>query len=237
MFLTSGNRAEVLVRCMRPGVYTLTAGRDPSPFGEPLNTNANSLKQAVVMTLAVTPGRPRAAHLAPCWQPLVPRACRPRFPAYATDLSDAALARAGATAKLSPQQAGFTSPNGVSGRNTRGCSGAVLHAGMAAVRVPHATPRGSCAPLALPLPAGPRLQGQRRGKYRLPASPLRLPAALQRWHPGTSAHSCCPPVPVICRSPSRTLTPTPCSCPWGWSLSGTSRAWPATPCTSTQVRC
>lgn len=114
IFLPSGGRAEVLVRCPRPGVYTLTAGRDPSPFGEPLNTNANSFKQGVVMTLVVTPGRPRAAHLAPCWQPLVPRACRPRFPGYAADLSDANLARVGALDKISLQAAGFTSPMGVS---------------------------------------------------------------------------------------------------------------------------
>ena len=52
IFLTSGNRAELLVRCARPGTYTLTAGRRPSPFG-PGFSNLSWFRQKVVLTLRV----------------------------------------------------------------------------------------------------------------------------------------------------------------------------------------
>ena len=53
IYLTSGNRAELLVRCNQPGTYTLTAGYIPSAMGLPADIDVMSIRQHTVMTLRV----------------------------------------------------------------------------------------------------------------------------------------------------------------------------------------
>lgn len=57
IFLAAGSRGELFVRCARPGRYTLTAGRKPSPFG-PGFGSLSWFVQPVVLTLEVAPARP-----------------------------------------------------------------------------------------------------------------------------------------------------------------------------------
>ena len=125
--LTSGNRAELLVRCINPGNYVLTAGRAPSMMGTWVNTDVNNLVQPVVMHIQVTARSrwERHASYETSW-PLKERVCTPLYPGYAAPLTDANIAKANAQSKVILQPAGFTrnAPgvvgNIVSGRGGRG---------------------------------------------------------------------------------------------------------------------
>jgi len=108
--LTSGNRAELLVRCINPGNYVLTAGRYPSAMGTWVNTDVNNLVQPVVLRLSVT-ARSRWDRTHRPWEaswPLQERKCAPLYPGYAAPLTDAKIIRANAVGKMGMQQAGFT---------------------------------------------------------------------------------------------------------------------------------
>ena len=121
--LTSGNRAELLVRCINPGNYVLTAGRAPSMMGTWVNTDVNNLVQPVVMHIQVTARSrwERHASYETSW-PLKERVCTPLYPGYAAPLTDANIAKANAQSKVILQPAGFT-------RNAPGVVGNIVSGG------------------------------------------------------------------------------------------------------------
>ncbi|KAI7835405.1 hypothetical protein COHA_010700 [Chlorella ohadii] len=125
IYLTSGNRAELLVRCINPGNYVLTAGRYPSAMGTWVNTDVNNLVQPVVLRLSVT-ARSRWDRTHRPWEaswPLQERKCAPLYPGYAAPLTDAKIIRANAVGKMVMQQAGFTrNAPGVVGNIPFSCS-------------------------------------------------------------------------------------------------------------------
>ncbi len=111
IYLASGNRAELFVRCSKPGVeYILASGVAPSPFCGANFTSTNLINQEIATIRVVEPisGASSAA--------LTPNACTPLRSDYAGDLSDESLAAFNATDKLFKQDVSFTF-----GNQTYGC--------------------------------------------------------------------------------------------------------------------
>lgn len=79
----------------------------PCPARSPASILATQAAGCPFPAPSVLRAQPTAAHLRPLNQPLAPRACKPLFPAYAADLSDASIVANNAVGKLVMQQAGF----------------------------------------------------------------------------------------------------------------------------------
>ncbi|GAB4816399.1 hypothetical protein N2152v2_003445 [Parachlorella kessleri] len=120
IFLSNGNRAELLVRCTAPAGkrYVLAAGAAPSQFGALFGTSfggAESLAQPVVLTMEI-----EAAQGSDQPTPDL-RGCTPLRPTYAPDLRDEALQAHNAMALLVNHSLAFTFEQGfgclVNGKN------------------------------------------------------------------------------------------------------------------------
>ncbi|KAI7838549.1 hypothetical protein COHA_007692 [Chlorella ohadii] len=106
IFLVSGNRAELLVKCEgQPGDrFIVASGAELSPFGKGFtgaSKGSMALDQPIVMTIEL------AAAEGPAHPEPRQKACTPLRPGYAPDLRDPALKAAGATDKLIKEVHGF----------------------------------------------------------------------------------------------------------------------------------
>lgn len=109
MYIPSGGRAEVLVRCDAPvgSKFDLVSTPNDTPVGIGLNNNGNIPVQKLV-SITVEEGTAD--------QELKSQACTPLRPAYAADLRDAALAPLNVKPKLDPIPTFTGNPPGI------GCS-------------------------------------------------------------------------------------------------------------------
>ncbi|GAB4816408.1 hypothetical protein N2152v2_003454 [Parachlorella kessleri] len=124
IFLSNGNRAELLVRCTAPAGkrYVLAAGSDYSPFGANFTRSAaaiDSLVQPVVATIEVQAAQARSKRPEQSVPDL--KGCTPLRPAYAPDLRDEAMQAHNASDLLVTQNVSFILSQGfgclVNGKN------------------------------------------------------------------------------------------------------------------------
>ena len=114
IFLTSGSRAEILIRCngLVGSRYTIQSGRQPPDinfsFGSP-PTLFLSHNQSVVATIEIESGGTPGPDL-------TPRKCTPLRPNYAADLRDEARIKANALDKI------YYEPRATFGGNRVGCN-------------------------------------------------------------------------------------------------------------------
>ena len=109
MYIPSGARAEVLIRCNAPAgsKFDLLNSPDDTPVGTGLNGNGNVPVQKV-MSLVIKDGKPD--------EKLNSKACKPLRPAYAADLRDSALAPLNVKVEIDPIPTFTGTPPGI------GCS-------------------------------------------------------------------------------------------------------------------
>ena len=113
IFLASGNRAELFVRCTLPanttsGEYILASGIAPNPFCGANLTSTNLIEQVIATIRVVNPSPSSGPSPTTA---ITPESCTPLRSDYASDLSDESLAAFNATNTLYQQNVSFTFGN------------------------------------------------------------------------------------------------------------------------------